>query len=94
MFEYFEILGFTAGIFTTMAFIPQILKIMKTKKTDDFSYLWLIMTMTGVTLWFFYGLIINSQPVVIFNFLSLIFVCFIIIFKFIVSYVSVKSKTI
>lgn len=82
MLGIYEIVGFIAGSFTTLAFVPQIIKVLKTKKTEDFSSLWLLMTLTGLSLWFVYGLAIQSQPVVLFNLLSIIFVTVIIFYKY------------
>ena len=86
MFGIYEIIGFIAGCFTTLAFVPQIIKVLKSKKTEDFSNLWLLMTLTGLILWLFYGLAISSAPVVLFNFLSILFVIVIIFFKYTYSF--------
>ena len=91
MFAYYELIGFIAGTFTTLAFVPQILKVLKTKSTADFSSGWLLMTVTGLFLWLCYGLIIQSQPVVLFNFLSIIFVVVIIFYKISFNHIPVKQ---
>ena len=88
MFQYYEVLGFIAGTCTTFALLPQIVKVLRTRSTDDFSLGWLLMTLTGVILWIIYGLFINSQPVVLFNILSTIFISIIILFK-----ISIKPST-
>ena len=87
----FELIGFIAGIFTTFAFLPQIARVLKTKSTADFSSGWLFMTLTGLSLWLCYGFFINSQPVILFNFLSIIFVIIIIFYK--ISFNSMPVKT-
>lgn len=70
-----------AGICTTFAFIPQIVKVLKTKSTTDFSAGWLALTFTGLSLWLIYGLTIQSEPIVIFNFLTILFLLVIIFYK-------------
>lgn len=91
MIAYFELVGFIAGMFTTFAFLPQIFKVLKTKSTADFSSGWLGMTLTGLSLWLIYGLFINSEPIIIFNFLSIIFVIIIIFFKISFNSIAVKN---
>ena len=64
---YAELLGLIAGLFTTMAYAPQAIKAFKTKSTKDLSILWLSIAGIGTTLWIFYGLLINSGPIMLWN---------------------------
>jgi len=64
-----------AGVLTTCAFFPQVVKTVKSRSTDDLSWTWLIMTICGVFLWLVYGVYINSASLVFANavtFLSVI----------------------
>ncbi|MDT0293025.1 SemiSWEET family sugar transporter [Mesonia ostreae] len=45
-----EIIGMLAGIFTTIAVIPQIYKAIKTKKVDDISPFFFSILLVGVGL--------------------------------------------
>jgi len=76
-----NILGFIAAILTTCSFIPQLLKIIKTKSVKDISFEMFAMFLAGVTCWFFYGLLIKSPPVIIANFISIIMNITILIYK-------------
>ena len=59
---YIEFLGYFAAILTTLAFIPQLTKTLKTKKAEDVSLTTLIMFLTGVAAWIIYGIqIYQSQ---------------------------------
>ncbi|MFW9930302.1 MAG: SemiSWEET family sugar transporter, partial [Candidatus Thorarchaeota archaeon] len=60
MINSFEFLGFFAGALTTGAFIPQVLKVIKTKSAGDFSWGWLGMTLMGVITWMIYGVLLGS----------------------------------
>ncbi len=62
-----EIIGLLAGLLTTISFIPQTIKALKAKDTKSTSLIMYILFTTGVTSWFFYGLMINSMPIIIFN---------------------------
>ena len=55
-----DIFGYFAAILTTAAFLPQLIKTLKTKKADDVSLTTLIMFIIGVLSWIFYGYKISS----------------------------------
>jgi len=78
---YVEIIGFTAGIFTTLALVPQAIKSWKSKHTKDVSLMWITILTVGIFLWLVYGLLINSMPLVIANAVSFIFALTILILK-------------
>ena len=74
-------IGFFAAFCTTVAFLPQAIKVYKTKSTKDISlYMFLIFTV-GVLSWLIYGLIINDLPVILANAVTLILSFFILIYK-------------
>ena len=74
-------IGFFAAFCTTIAFLPQAIKIYKYKSTKDISlYMFLIFTI-GVFSWLIYGLIINDLPVILANAVTLILSLFILIYK-------------
>ena len=58
-----EIIGFTGGIFLSVQLIPQIVKAIKTKKTGDISYLFLIISIIGSTIVLVYGILIDSLSI-------------------------------
>ena len=74
-------IGFFAAFCTTIAFLPQAIKVYKTKSTKDISlYMFLIFTV-GVISWLIYGLIINDWPVILANAVTLVLSFFILIYK-------------
>jgi len=73
--------GFFAAFCTTVAFVPQAIKVYKTKSTKDISlYMFLIFTI-GVFSWLVYGLILSDLPLVIANAVTLILSLFILFYK-------------
>jgi len=76
-----DIFGYFAAILTTAAFLPQLLKTLKTKKADDVSLTTLIMFIIGVLSWIIYGYVISSKPILIANFITLILNLLILISK-------------
>jgi len=74
-------IGFIAAICTTVSFIPQVIKIYKSKKTNDISLGMFILMSTGVALWIAYGFLINSAPVIIANAFTLMLAAYILVMK-------------
>ena len=73
--------GFFAAFCTTIAFLPQAIKVFKSKSTKDISlYMFIIFTI-GVLSWLIYGLIINDMPIILANAVTLILSFFILIYK-------------
>ena len=82
---YIEFFGYFAAILTTLAFIPQLIKTLKTKKADDVSLTTLIMFLTGVAAWIIYGSQISSKPILIANTITFLLNFLILVFKLIYS---------
>ena len=82
---YIEFFGYFAAILTTLAFIPQLIKTLKTKKADDVSLTTLIMFLTGVAAWIIYGIQISSKPILIANTITFLLNFLILVFKLIYS---------
>ena len=61
------IIGMIAGTCTTISFLPQVLKIIRTKHTSDLSMPMYLIFSFGVFMWLCYGVIINSLPVILAN---------------------------
>ena len=76
-----EFFGYFAAILTTAAFLPQLIKTLKTKKAEDVSLLTLIMFICGVGSWIIYGYKISSSPILLANIITLILNSFILISK-------------
>ena len=76
-----EFFGYFAAILTTAAFIPQVIKTLKTKKAEDVSLITLIMFISGVGSWIIYGLAISSKPIVIANSITFLLNFLILILK-------------
>lgn len=64
--------GSLAGLFTTLAFVPQFTKAWRSKSTKDISLGMFVIFTTGVVLWLIYGLMIQSTPVIVANMVTLL----------------------
>ena len=76
-----EFFGYFAAFLTTAAFLPQLIKTVRTKKANDVSLITLIMFISGVGSWIIYGYKISSLPIIISNIITFILNIFILISK-------------
>ena len=67
-----EIIGLTAGIFTSVSLLPQLIKIIKHKKAEDISLFYLAILFVGLALWVWYGTLREDLPIIVTNSFSLI----------------------
>ncbi len=74
-------LGLIAGACTTFSFVPQLLKIWKSKSTHDISLAMYAVISTGVLLWLVYGLLVRDVPIIVANAVALFFTVGILAFK-------------
>lgn len=79
--EINTIVGLSAAACSTFSFLPQVVKVIKTKQTQDLSLgMYLVLTL-GVILWLIYGLLMNDLPVIVANVVTLIFATTILVMK-------------
>jgi MtN3 and saliva related transmembrane protein len=77
-----ETLGYFAGILTSIAFVPQVMQIYKTKSAKDVSLAMFLLFTTGVVLWLIYGIKSHAVPVIAANSITLLLSCVILFFKY------------
>jgi len=65
------IIGFVAATLTTVAFMPQALRIWRTRSAKDISGLGTTLFTFGVALWVAYGFAIHSLPIIVANAITL-----------------------
>lgn len=67
-----DLVGTLAGILTTVAFVPQVVKTWRSRSTRDISLtMWLVFWL-GVAMWLVYGVLLGAWPVIIANAFTLI----------------------
>jgi MtN3 and saliva related transmembrane protein len=66
-----EAIGFLAAACTTFAFVPQVVRLWRTRSADDISLAMYVIIVAGVALWIVYGVRIRSAPLVAANTVSL-----------------------
>jgi MtN3 and saliva related transmembrane protein len=76
-----EVLGYAAAFCTTVAFVPQLVRVVRRRSARDVSLPTFLLFSIGVFLWLLYGLDIGSKPVIASNGLTLILSVAILILK-------------
>jgi len=78
---YLTILGITAASLTTTAFVPQVIRVWRTRSTKDISLAMFGMTFLGIVMWFIYGLLRGDLPLILANAVTMMLVAAIIVAK-------------
>jgi MtN3 and saliva related transmembrane protein len=79
--RFTTMLGFVAGILTTLSFVPQVYRAWSTKRCDDLSWGMLLAFASGVTLWLIYGLLLLAPPIILANAVTLTLIIAILVLK-------------
>ena len=78
---YENIIGHIAGITTCVTFIPQLIKVIQKKKSDDLSMISLLIYETTSMLWIAYGFASNNNIIILYDSIILFVNTLIIISK-------------
>ncbi len=70
-FDWTTMIGLIAATCTTCSFLPQVIKIVRSKRTRDVSLLMYAVLSTGLFLWLVYGFILKDIPLIVANSISL-----------------------
>jgi len=70
---FVTIVGMVAGVLTTIAFVPQVLRTWRTRSTSDISLVMFLIYVTGIILWLIYGLMLRDVPLITSNAVTLLF---------------------
>ena len=69
-FNWTLLIGLMAAICTTISSLPQLIKILRSKRTHDVSFLMYAILTTGLFLWLIYGIILENLPLILSNGIS------------------------
>ncbi|HVO37308.1 MAG TPA: SemiSWEET transporter [Candidatus Acidoferrum sp.] len=79
--DYVTVLGLFTGALTVAAFLPQLLKVWRTKSTRDISLGMFSVFCTATFLWIVYGVLINNVAVIVTNILVIVQALILVAFK-------------
>lgn len=66
-----EWFGYAAATLTTLSFVPQAVKTIRTRDTRAISLGMYVAFTVGVACWFFYGIVLHSWPMIVSNLVTL-----------------------
>lgn len=76
-----QILGLMAGTITSITFLPQVIRIWKTKSVKDISMLMMILLIAGTSMWLTYGLLMKDAAIIYTNVMVLVMSLIMFYFK-------------
>lgn len=62
-----QVIGLMAGTITSITFIPQVIRIWKTRSAKDLSMVMMLLLIIGTSLWLSYGLMIRDAAIIYTN---------------------------
>lgn len=71
-FEVTEVVGVGAGILTSASMLPQVIKMVKEKQASQVSVLMIVVLISGIALWIWYGIMKEDKPIIYTNAFSLL----------------------
>jgi MtN3 and saliva related transmembrane protein len=81
MMDFTTAIGLAAGTLTTIAFVPQVTKIWRTRSTKDLSLGMFLVLCCGIILWLVYGYLTDDIPLLLANGATLCLAATILVFK-------------
>jgi MtN3 and saliva related transmembrane protein len=73
--------GYAAALCTTGAYVPQVVKVWRTRATQDISLKMFLVLVTGLALWLTYGFWRGETPLILANGVTLVLASTILYFK-------------
>jgi MtN3 and saliva related transmembrane protein len=67
-----DLLGYIAGLLTTLAYVPQVMKILRHRGTKDISLGMYVMLCLGIACWILYGFAVSALPLILANAVTLV----------------------
>ena len=91
MMSLADILGYGAAFCTTAAYVPQAIKVYRTRHTKDISLGMFLILICGLLFWLIYGFLLNSTPIILANIVTVFLAAYILVMKIRLDYLG-KAK--
>ncbi|MYL82653.1 hypothetical protein GTA51_05820 [Desulfovibrio aerotolerans] len=76
-----DCIGYLAGLCTTAAFLPQVVKTLRSRSAHDISLGMYALMVVGIGLWLIHGIQVESAPVIAANAVTLVLVGAMLVMK-------------
>jgi MtN3 and saliva related transmembrane protein len=76
-----DVIGSVAAFLTTVAFVPQVVKIWRSRSAKDVSLPMYVVFTLGVAMCLVYGLLLGAMPIIIANCVTLVLAMSVVVMK-------------
>jgi MtN3 and saliva related transmembrane protein len=76
-----DAIGYAAASCTTLSFVPQVIRVWRTRSVEDISTAMYAVFTFGIALWLIYGLILGSLPIIVSNIATLLLAGSVLVMK-------------
>jgi MtN3 and saliva related transmembrane protein len=76
-----DLLGYAAGTLTTISLLPQVWRTFRSKDVSGISLRMYFIFTAGVAIWLAYGIVLQEQPMILANSVSLVLACMVLAMK-------------
>jgi MtN3 and saliva related transmembrane protein len=74
-------MGYAAAALTTVSFLPQAVKTIRSRDTSGISLLMYVVFTIGIGFWFCYGIVLHSWPMIVANAITFVLAATILALK-------------
>lgn len=74
-------IGLAAAACTTVSFVPQVIRALRTRETRSISLAMYLVFTAGVALWLVYGLLVHDLPVIVANSCTIVLCSIVLLLK-------------
>lgn len=78
---FIDIVGFVAAACTTISFLPQVIKIFRSRDVSSISLRMYALFTFGVATWLAFGILKTDWPIIVANGITLVLATFILVYK-------------
>jgi len=75
-----QIIGLAAGALTTVSFLPQVIRTVKTRSSRDLSIGMVCFFLVGIILWLIYGIMACALPIILTNAVTFVLASVLLVF--------------
>ena len=76
-----DVLGYTAAALTTVSFVPQVWRTLRTRDVSGISLKMYSLFTLGIAVWLAYGIALEQTPMLVANSISLVLACSVLVMR-------------
>ena len=76
-----DVLGYTAAALTTVSFVPQVWRTLRTRDVSGISLKMYSLFTLGIAVWLAYGIALKQTPMLVANSISLVLACAVLVMR-------------